>query len=95
MYQNIIFVNEEEAKSYMLPPNSKMLLMDSDRPIFYIKTTDSLGRTSSFESYAFESIPQPQPLTKSDLDTFKEEILALIQHKEDSSNNGKSTTNEW
>lgn len=97
MYQNIIFVTEDEAKSYMLPPNTKILLMDKYQPIFYIKTTDSLGYTAAFESYSFAPISaqtQQQAITKSDLDALKEEILAIVNtqsHKEDAFNDNKQS----
>ena len=42
---NIEYVNGiEGAKSFVIAPNSKLLLMDSDDNYFYIKTTDIQGK---------------------------------------------------
>jgi hypothetical protein len=42
---NIEYVNGiEGAKAFMLPPNAKKLLLDSDNQYFYIKTTDNQGK---------------------------------------------------
>ena len=42
---NIEYVNGiEGAKAFMLPPNAQKLLLDSDNPFFYIKTTDQQGK---------------------------------------------------
>lgn len=49
----IKFVTEDEAKGYILMPNSQVLLMNKNEPIFYIKSSDSLGR-STLETYKFE-----------------------------------------
>ena len=79
---NIMFVTEEEAKAYLLPPNSTALLMHRNEPIFYIKATDSIGQ-STIKAYRFEEIkPDPStiPLTQADLQSFKEEILSLLNN---------------
>jgi hypothetical protein len=45
MQSNIEYVNGiEGAKAFMLPPNAQKLLLDSDNPFFYIKTTDPQGK---------------------------------------------------
>ena len=44
---NIEYVNGiEGAKAFILPPNAQKLLLDSDNPFFYIKTTDLQGKPS-------------------------------------------------
>lgn len=44
---SIIWVQGAEgAKSYMIPPNSNVLLMDSEGTRFYIKSTDNSGMPS-------------------------------------------------
>ena len=77
--QNLIFVTEEEARSYFIPPNSKVLLMSKDKPEFYIKSTDSLGQYT-FDTYTFQKKQQPQVVTQADFDAFKQDILALLTH---------------
>lgn len=42
---NIEYVNGiEGAKALILPPNAQKMLLDSDNPFFYIKTTDMQGK---------------------------------------------------
>lgn len=77
--QNLIFVTEDEARSYFIPPNSKVLLMSKDKPEFYIKSTDSLGQYT-FDTYTFQKKQQPQVVTQADFDAFKQDILALLTH---------------
>lgn len=100
--QNMIFVSEDEARTYYLPPNSKVLLMSKDKPVFYVKTTDAIGQPT-IDTYSFKKEEPVTPsapananapansnaITKDDLDAFKAEILALIaqtQQKEDNAN---------
>lgn len=83
--QNMIFVTEEEAARYILPPNSKVLLMSKDKPVFYVKTTDTLGQYT-LDTYKFEKITPAQPsdpnvVTQADLAAFKEELLAILTPK--------------
>ena len=90
--QNMIFVSDEEARNYYLPPNSKVLLMSKDKPVFYVKTTDAIGQPN-IDTYSFKKEePQPTPtqqpaptpanvVTKEDLDAFKAEILTLLAPK--------------
>lgn len=41
------FVNGiEGAKAFQMPCNQTMLLMDSDKPIVFMKSTDNLGKAS-------------------------------------------------
>lgn len=75
--QNLIFVTEEEARSYFIPPNSKVLLMSKDKPEFYIKSTDSLGQYT-FDTYTFQKKQQPQVVTQADFDAFKQDVLTLL-----------------
>ena len=48
------------ARAYMLPANSSAILMDSDGPYFYIKSTDNVGMPQ-VKAYRFEEAgSQPQ-----------------------------------
>ena len=50
--QGITWVNgEEAARTYPIPYNSTMMLMDSESPVLYVKTVDSIGRITDFEVY--------------------------------------------
>lgn len=92
--QNMIFVSDDEAQRYILPPNSKVLLMSKDNPVFYVKTTDTLGQ-ATIDSYRFERInstapTDPNMVTQADFAKFKDEILALLSRpKEDPQSDNK------
>lgn len=80
MYNNIIYATEQEARSYLLPTATQALFMDPTSPTFYVKATDAFG-SPSFEIYDFvarKSTPNETPLTRADLDAFKQEILSII-----------------
>lgn len=50
--QDIQFVNGKgSAESFMMPPNSRMILMDSELPRFYLKEVDAAGmyRVTTYE----------------------------------------------
>lgn len=88
--QNMIFVSDEEAQRYILPPNSKVLLMSKDKPVFYVKTTDSLGQYT-IDTYSFERLTpaqqtDPNVVTQADLAAFKEELIALLTPRTDNAN---------
>lgn len=42
---------EEAAKAYPVAPGNKVLLMDSDNPVLYVKTADNTGRPMPLETY--------------------------------------------
>ena len=94
-FTNIIFANEADARTYFLSPSSQALFMDPTNAIFYVKSTDSFG-SPTFEKYSFQRVEEPQspaqsetPLTRADLETLKQEILALIA-PQGGNTNGKS-----
>ena len=78
------YASEDEIKGYFLSPNAQILALDKEQPFFYIKTADSLGR-STFTKYKFEQVlddaeeRKPDYLTKQDLEGLasKEELQAL------------------
>lgn len=54
------------ARAYMLPANSSAILMDSDGPYFYIKSTDNVGMPQ-VKAYHFEEVgSQPQQIQQQD-----------------------------
>lgn len=85
--QNIIFVTEAEAKAYLLPSNSQVLLMDKDAPVFYIKTTDPLGQSTL---RVFDFTERPLQNTDTTIADLKAEIDALKAQlaKKEEQNNG-------
>lgn len=71
----------EGAKSYMLAPNSTVLLMDSEGTRFYIKSTDMAGMPSmrTFEFREVTGIQQPVHhaedfVTKSEFDAVRQKV---------------------
>ena len=58
--QGVKFVTQDEAKAYMVMPNQRVLLMDKNNSLFYIKSADSLGQ-SNLEAYEFKKIDINNP----------------------------------
>lgn len=95
MQTNIEYVNGiEGAKAFILPPNTQKLLVDSDNPFIYIKTTDAQGKPSvkHFRYIPVDVEQQAQPQVNyatlqqyQDLmamvDTMKEDIEQLKSSK--------------
>lgn len=70
--QGILWVQGEAgAKSYLVAPNTSVLLMDSENSQFYIKTTDQAGMPT-LRTFAYQEVtgaPQnAQKQTETDLD---------------------------
>lgn len=66
---------EVGAQAYLIAPNSCVLLMDSDNPIFYIKTSDTSGK-ATIQAYKYEQIqagasPSPLYVTREEFEAFK------------------------
>ena len=89
------FVNGiEGAKSFQMPPNQTMLLMDSDNPICYMKTTDGIGQASlryfkleEIDENTIRAMNQPKPdpnyVLKSDFDNLVAKIDKLLNKESD------------
>ena len=79
------YASEEEIRAYILPQNSQILAMDREKPLFYIKSTDELGR-SVMNVYKFEKItPQAQPQTSApDLSAYatREDFKPILERLE-------------
>lgn len=83
---NIPYVNSytyvnglEGARAYQMMPNQMILLMDSDKPYFYTKTSNAMGQ-STIRVYEFKEVPQQEEIkveyaTKQDLEEIKQLIL--------------------
>ncbi len=57
--REVKFVTSEEAKAYIVMPNSASLLIDKQQGMAYIKSADSMGQ-SFMESYSFKKYEQGQ-----------------------------------
>lgn len=59
--QNLIWVSGEiGAKSYLMAPNSTVMLMDSESETFYIKTTNNAGMPS-YQVFDYKERTQNMP----------------------------------
>lgn len=55
---DIQFVNgRSSAEAYIMPPNSKVILMDKEAPVFYLKETDASGM-SNVKAYSFTELKE-------------------------------------
>ena len=83
--QDIKYVNKAQAEAYIVYPNSKVMLIDKESGMVYVKTADGMGQSST-EYFRFEPInadgsplkPQ-EPTPQIDLDNFvkREELKDL------------------
>ena len=58
--EGVIFLTSDEAKAYIVPPNKRVMIMDRDKSIFYIKSADALGQSNT-SAYRFEPLENAQP----------------------------------
>lgn len=54
-FNDVKFATIEEAKAYIMLPNTKVMFMDRDNSVFYIKSADSLGK-SMIEAFKYARI---------------------------------------
>lgn len=86
----------ESAQSYQVGPDSNVILMDSNRAVFYVKKSDSTGYSET-KAFKFQEIPLFEPaqqaqikeiqtnqeyVTKSDFEDFKKMIEDLVMKNE-------------
>jgi hypothetical protein len=55
--QDIRFVTSEEAKAFIVMPNTRVLLIDRNGGVAHLKTADSMGQSAT-QMYRFEPITQ-------------------------------------
>lgn len=80
---------EQAAKSYLVAPNTTVLLMDSEASRFYLKSSDASGmpqlRVFEYKELA-QNGKEPQAMdmsgfaTKAELDAFREEIQGILKN---------------
>jgi uncharacterized coiled-coil protein SlyX len=66
------------AAAYILPPNSRILLMDSDDSKFYVKETDANGQPVVFRHFRFTE-EFPGQAVNSDTNTIAEDTVNTMQ----------------
>ena len=83
----------EAAKSYMVAPNTTVLLMDSESQRFYLKTSDSSGMPLPLRVFEYtettqnaQTRPADDPavdlstfVTKAEFEAFRDEIQGLLK----------------
>lgn len=89
---------EQAAKSYMVAPNSTVLLMDSEASRFYLKSSDASGMPTLrvFEyRETTQNIKEPVDLsafaTKAEFMAFRDEIQGILKNvaKKEETNNAE------
>lgn len=85
-FNDVKFVTSDEAKAFIVMPNTKVMLMDRDKSVFYIKSADALGK-STLEGFRYSKLEDNEPseyVKLEDLKGFvKVDDLANFLTKED------------
>ena len=88
----------EGAKAFLVPPNGRVLLMDSDNPVFYMKTANAMGQTSirtfKFEEVQDQPAPKVEYVKQSDLTAFDVRIRRLEDILSGAKSNAEPTTEQ-
>jgi len=97
---------EAGAKSYMVAPNSTVMLMDSESQRFFLKSTDISGMPQPLRIFEYhettQNAPKTAPIeqtidyssfaTKAEFDAFKDEINGILKNiPRQVTKNGKSS----
>ena len=83
--QNIQYVNgRQSAESYQMLANSSVILMDTNKPRFYMKQTDASGM-ATVRAYDFKEAEEDKPaeyVTKSEFESFKAQMKGAIDESD-------------
>lgn len=89
---SIIWIQgEQSAKSYMVAPNTTVLLMDSEAQKFYLKSSDASGMPLPLRVFEYTETTQSKPeadkavdyssfATKAEFDAFRDEIHGILRN---------------
>ena len=78
----ITYATEEEVKAYILPPNAQMLALDREKSVFYVKSSDNLGRSMT-EIFKYEKVTnEPEKAKMPENYVTKEDLSNLITRAE-------------
>ena len=83
----------EAAKSYLVAPNTTVLLLDSEKERFFLKSSDASGMPLPLRIFEYTEITQKAPeqpsggsgvdlstyATKAELDAFRDEINGILK----------------
>ena len=84
---------EAAAKAYPVAPGQFVVLIDTELPVIYTKTTDQFGRPLPIRILDYVERVENQPeqvnnyVSKSDFDNFKNEIKELLKPKQNNYKN--------
>ena len=81
---------EAAAKAYPVAPGQFVVLIDTELPVIYTKTTDQFGRPLPIRILDYiertetpkESVKSEDYVTKTDLNNFKNEIKNLLKNNQ-------------
>lgn len=77
---------KDAAYNFPTQYGTTTLLLDNEEPVFYIKTLDSVGNVTAFETYDYTKREPPAPpsyATKDDLNSLAIQIASLQSMLED------------
>lgn len=87
---------EAAAKAYPVAPGQFVVLIDTELPVIYTKTTDQFGRPLPIRILDYvervqqeETVKSVDFVSKSDFDNFKNEIRDLLKTNQNRQNNFK------
>lgn len=79
----IIWVQGEAgAKAYPVAPGNSLLLMDSEKDCFYIKSTDASGVPSPLRTFTYTEVVQTQPIEKTETVKFDDQYVTREEFEE-------------
>lgn len=86
--QDVRFVTSEEAKAYIVMPNSKALLIDKNGGVAHLKVADNMGQSQTqyfkFEPINADGTPikPTDPTAQIDLEAFGKRFVTIEQYTE-------------
>jgi hypothetical protein len=86
--QDVRFVTSEEAKAYIVMPNSKALLIDKNGGVAHLKVADNMGQSQTqyfrFEPINADGTPikPTDPTPQIDLEAFGKRFVTIEQYTE-------------
>lgn len=78
------------ADAFQLAPNSSILLLDQDKPIVYMKTTDG-GGYPSVAAYSLTPMKPPEPVDATALEERLNRLEALIRESITKQDDGRKS----
>lgn len=80
--QEVRFVNADEANAFIVMPNTKVMLIDKNNGVVYVKSADAMGQSSK-ELYKFEKVDSLDAVSSKESNFVKKDDLAGFAEKAD------------